>query len=349
MTSLAPTAPVILAAPASRAPDTKRCARCGETYPLDHFPHHPGTRDRRGSWCRTCQSDYCRARYIQRRPVIQFRDAKRADHKCLIRNDPCAYCGNTGDNLTQPDLTAACRSCTGYLRFRSPLEHLLALQLERRRDIDETPIAAQIPPLLGGGSSTRAALPYPSPSQNGWKCPKCGEDRGEADFARDASKASGRKSYCRACDREKGKSYYALHRDRVLARVKEQKRRERITNPRSCERCGRAHPGQGKFCEVCRVVLRSRRPKKRRVQAKTVARGYGVRHQQLRKRYGRLVKAGVAFCARCGKPIAPGEPWDLGHVDGVRDQWWGPEHARCNRATAGRRRRERNRPTSRVW
>jgi len=77
----------------------------------------------------------------------------------------------------------------------------------------------------------------------------------------------------------------------------------------------------------------------------TVRRGYGREHQLLRQRLAVLVEEGQAVCARCGGWIAPGSPWDLGHVDGDRSLWSGPEHRRCNRATAGRRRR----PARAAW
>jgi hypothetical protein len=68
---------------------------------------------------------------------------------------------------------------------------------------------------------------------------------------------------------------------------------------------------------------------------KTSARGYGTRHQRLRKAWARQVAAGIVNCARCSYAIEPGEPWDLGHVDGNRGDYQGPEHRACNRATAG--------------
>jgi hypothetical protein len=77
-------------------------------------------------------------------------------------------------------------------------------------------------------------------------------------------------------------------------------------------------------------------------KAKTAERGYGSRHQGLRRAWARKVAAGV-LCVRCGLPIVPGEPWDLGHDDYDRNVYTGPEHRACNRATS------RKRHTSRRW
>lgn len=65
-------------------------------------------------------------------------------------------------------------------------------------------------------------------------------------------------------------------------------------------------------------------------------RGYGYEHKKLRKQIAPQVDAGGAKCWRCGLPISKGEPWDLGHDDDDRSRYRGPEHQRCNRATASR-------------
>jgi hypothetical protein len=78
----------------------------------------------------------------------------------------------------------------------------------------------------------------------------------------------------------------------------------------------------------------------------TTKRGYGAHHQVLRERLRPHVEAGVVLCARCGKIIQPGTPWDLGHVDGSGHRLYqGPEHRKCNRATATHKARR----VSRVW
>ena len=84
---------------------------------------------------------------------------------------------------------------------------------------------------------------------------------------------------------------------------------------------------------------------------RTTARGYGTAHQRLRKALARQIAAGGVLCARCGKPIEPGTPFDLGHVDGDRSRYQGAEHRACNRATSGRRRPQQpaSTPWSRVW
>ena len=68
-------------------------------------------------------------------------------------------------------------------------------------------------------------------------------------------------------------------------------------------------------------------------------RGYDKPHRALRAELAPLVAAGGVRCAYCGEPIAPGEPWDLGHVDGDRSRYSGPEHRHCNRATSAHRAR----------
>lgn len=87
-------------------------------------------------------------------------------------------------------------------------------------------------------------------------------------------------------------------------------------------------------------------------KASTTARGYGWQHQQLRNKYRHLVASGRAICWRCGNPIPPGAPWDLGHDDNDRTRYRGPEHQSCNRGAPNRRRRKPDTPATdqtRTW
>jgi hypothetical protein len=72
---------------------------------------------------------------------------------------------------------------------------------------------------------------------------------------------------------------------------------------------------------------------KRRFRAKTSVRGYGSRHQAIRRALAPVVAAGLARCVRCGERIEPGTPWDVGHDDIDRSITRGAEHRSCNRAT----------------
>jgi hypothetical protein len=82
---------------------------------------------------------------------------------------------------------------------------------------------------------------------------------------------------------------------------------------------------------------------KRKPRGTTTQRGYGTPHQRRRRQVAQHVASGHAVCARCGQPIKPGEPWDLGHRDGSGKMVYsGPEHARCNRATATHKRQQRD-------
>lgn len=81
----------------------------------------------------------------------------------------------------------------------------------------------------------------------------------------------------------------------------------------------------------------------------TTARGYGWTHQQLRRRWQRVIDAGNGICWRCEKPIPPGAPWHLGHDDNDRSIYRGPEHPPCNLSAAGRKTTATPQHTSVRW
>lgn len=75
-------------------------------------------------------------------------------------------------------------------------------------------------------------------------------------------------------------------------------------------------------------------------QRRAWARKYGALHRRRREIAAVAVAKGEAVCWRCGLPIDPSEPWELGHDDEGREHA-GPEHRYCNRSAAGRATRQR--------
>lgn len=80
-------------------------------------------------------------------------------------------------------------------------------------------------------------------------------------------------------------------------------------------------------------------------------RGYDAYHRALREQLRPDVEAGRHTCARCHRPIHPGEPWDLDHTDD-RHGYIGPSHQSCNRRAGALKRNgqpEPPVPPSRKW
>ena len=58
-----------------------------------------------------------------------------------------------------------------------------------------------------------------NPAEPPCKCVSCGEALRADEFYVDRSKASGRRSFCKSCDRARARRYYGDHRAQVVARV----------------------------------------------------------------------------------------------------------------------------------
>ena len=99
---------------------------------------------------------------------------------------------------------------------------------------------------------------------------------------------------------------------------------------RPCLDCGRLTSGSR--CEPCGRAYRQAQERER---PSTTARGYGSEHQATRRVWAEEIEYGIVSCARCHRRIFPSDAWDLGHSEDRR--MTAPEHARCNRAAAGRK------------
>lgn len=186
-------------------------------------------------------------------------------------------------------------------------------------------------------------------------CSDCGAEKKLEDFPRDATRADGRMCRCRECDNARSRRYYEANRDALLARMARQREEKAADSARPCVVCSQPTPtARHSYCDRCRPAAaryRERRRNSQRSRPPSREQGYGYEHKKMRERVARVVESGRAVCWRCGDPIEPTEPWDLGHSDSDRSLYAGPEHRHCNRATAGRKAwRQARQPTvSRRW
>ena len=67
------------------------------------------------------------------------------------------------------------------------------------------------------------------------RCYGCGRSLPAIGFSPDPSKGSGRKSICRACDREKARAHYRAHSDARRVKARERAAARRAQERRSTE------------------------------------------------------------------------------------------------------------------
>lgn len=99
---------------------------------------------------------------------------------------------------------------------------------------------------------------------------------------------------------------------------------------RICPKPGCPNVAVGRYCPQHNREYEAKRGTK-------LERGYDARFREVRRNAATQVNAGGVNCWRCGQPILPGAPFDLGHDDHDRTIIRGPEHPRCNRSAAGRK------------
>jgi hypothetical protein len=95
------------------------------------------------------------------------------------------------------------------------------------------------------------------------------------------------------------------------------------------------------------VPVNSRRAS--RHKGSSTSRGYGYGHRQLRAWWVPRVASGLVKCWRCGVVIRADEQWHLGHDDGNRNVYKGPEHVVCNVSTNRSDRKDDPKPMIDQW
>jgi hypothetical protein len=115
---------------------TKRCIKCGEEKPLEAFPKHSSTRDRRDVWCKACRSTYSAAKYASIKAEKAGGTFVFPDEKTCRRCDRLLAGGDFSLNPGKRDgLASYCKSCASWLEAerkyglpQADLEAMLARQ-----------------------------------------------------------------------------------------------------------------------------------------------------------------------------------------------------------------------------
>lgn len=169
-------------------------------------------------------------------------------------------------------------------------------------------------------------------------CSRCDRALSADDFARDKHKPTGVKSWCKACDNERSKAYYAANRDARIASVRAYQNRRGVQVPKArfCS-CGAPTTSpKHHYCDACRARAQARRKSPPRAKRPEHLKRYDWQHKLERRRVEKIVDAGRAICARCTEPILPGSLWDLDHADDGQS-YRGPAHRYCNRSAGAKR------------
>lgn len=179
------------------------------------------------------------------------------------------------------------------------------------------------------------------------RCARCNTKMAQVSRSRPQGQA-----ICHPCRREIRAEQTEAKRQAAKSR-QAQGARDRAFKTRTCSHCGTLFDPKSssqRFCSrSCWHLKMGDTPRlsgpssPRPPKGSTTARGYGHKHQRERRRWVPIVKAGEAYCWRCGGPILPDSEWDLGHDDDDRSVYRGPEHPKCNRAAGARKGNSRRR------
>lgn len=211
----------------------KRCSRCGETKPVDHFPPVRRGEPRLQSWCRACFAAYGAVYYRNNRDAQKARllrngAARRGEnHEKVLEYlnwHPCVDCGETDvivlefDHTRDKEVDVARLLASGATWPRIAREiakcevrcancHRLRTVERASRPHGPAPIRKDRP------RSPRGTQQLTFADMSLRRCRVCGKERMLADFAFRSRRKGTRHWICRDCQRAVVRAWYEERRD----------------------------------------------------------------------------------------------------------------------------------------